>query len=119
MQALSCACHPTASELYEIIHKTNPTISRATVFRVLSRFADGGEIRRLEFLGSDTRYDAKLTPHAHCHCVVCGAIADVFDDSLKELLSTANVADFQVTSTEIEFSGVCPSCAEKNKHRTA
>lgn len=113
MHALSHACHPTASELYETLRKTNPKISRATVFRVLSSFADSGDIRRLEFLGSDTRYDARLTPHAHCHCVSCGAITDVFGEEYAPLFSMKNVEGFQVYSAELEFSGLCPACAQE------
>lgn len=107
------AGHPTASELYESIHKTNPKISRATVFRVLSQFAAEGTIRKLEFLGSDTRFDATNYPHAHCHCVQCGKVVDVMQENLNGILSEKQVAGFRIYSTEIEFSGLCAECAEK------
>ena len=33
-------CHPTASMVYEAVHRTHPTISRSTVFRVLGQMAE-------------------------------------------------------------------------------
>jgi Fe2+ or Zn2+ uptake regulation protein len=108
------AGHPTASQLYEIIHENNPTISRATVFRVLSQFAQSGRVRKLEFLGSDTRFDASTFPHAHCHCVSCGAVCDVSESSLSGLLNVHYINGYKVYSTEIEFNGLCPDCQRKN-----
>lgn len=111
-EELCAADHPTASELFSVIHEKYPKISRATVFRVLSRFAASGEVRRLEFLGSDTRYDGDVTPHAHCHCVRCGRVFDVFDSRYSPVLKEKSVGDFSVLSTEIEFSGICKSCKQ-------
>jgi Fe2+ or Zn2+ uptake regulation protein len=115
LQALKCADHPTASQLYESVKKVSPRISRATVFRVLSQFADDGTIRRLEFLNSDTRFDANPQPHAHCHCIACGKVVDVFDDDVTAFTSKVSVQGFTVFSTEVEFNGLCPECALNNK----
>lgn len=109
--ALKNADHPTASELYERVHAENPRISRATVFRVLAQFADGGEARRLEFIGSDTRFDGYTQPHAHCRCVKCGKITDVYDSELISVLGSRKVAGYEVFSAELEFNGVCPECS--------
>jgi len=112
-QALSCADHPTASQLYEYVRVEHPNISRATVFRVLSQFADSGKIRRLELLDSDTRFDARSYPHAHMHCVNCGRVIDVLTDEFNDVLTRDNVNGFTVYSCEMEFSGCCKDCAEK------
>lgn len=111
MDALRRADHPTASELYKKVNAENPKVSRATVFRVLSQFADCGEVRRLEFIDSDTRYDAYMQPHAHCRCVKCGKIVDVYDEKLTPVLSETNVAGYKVFSAELDFNGVCPDCS--------
>lgn len=110
MNALMQADHPTASELYERIREDNPHLSRATVFRVLGQFADDGVVRRLNLLGSDTRFDARTAPHAHCHCVRCGRVTDVFAEDFAPVMNSDGVAGYKVLSTEIEFSGICPDC---------
>jgi Fe2+ or Zn2+ uptake regulation protein len=105
--------HPTASELYESIHKTHPKISRATVFRILGQFADSGKIRRIELLGSDTRFDANMKPHAHCHCIKCGRVEDVWINDFDYVLSEKQVNDFKILSVNIEFNGLCSMCQNK------
>lgn len=112
--ALMLADHPTASELYESIREENPHLSRATVFRVLGQFADDGVVRRLNLLGSDTRFDARTAPHAHCHCVRCGRVTDVFDENIAGMLGAVDCAGYKILSTEVEFSGVCPQCLNKD-----
>lgn len=111
--ALMQADHPTASELYEEVRCSNPHISRATVFRVLGQFADDGIVRRLNLLGSDTRFDARTAPHAHCHCVRCGKVTDVFEGDFAPVLSAKSVAGYEVLSAEVEFNGLCPQCSGK------
>ena len=108
--ALMLADHPTASELYEKIREDNPRLSRATVFRVLGQFAEDGVVRKLNLLGSDTRFDARTAPHAHCHCVRCGRVTDVFAEDFVPVMNSDGVAGYKVLSTEIEFSGICPDC---------
>ena len=58
-------CHPTAAMVYEHVHRDHPTISRSTVYRVLSRMAEEGKILRLDLAGGDSRYDGRLQPHSH------------------------------------------------------
>lgn len=114
LSALMQADHPTASELYESIREDNPHLSRATVFRVLGQFADDGVVRRLNLLGSDTRFDARTTPHAHCHCVRCGRVTDVFEGDFTPALGMAEIAGYKIYSAEIEFNGICPDCARQD-----
>lgn len=111
--ALERADHPTASQLYEFIKGEHPNISRATVFRVLSQFADCGKIRRIELIDSDTRFDARPYAHAHLHCDSCGRIVDVLGDEFDGVLKLKSFNGFEVSSCELEFYGRCPNCCEK------
>ena len=43
--ALTMLNHPTATEVYAWVHERHPTVSRATVFRVLGGFAAIGRGR--------------------------------------------------------------------------
>lgn len=113
LNELACADHPTASQLYEIVRQNHPNISRATVFRVLSQFAESGKIKKIELLGSDTRFDARCYPHAHMHCVGCGKIIDVLTDEFDQVLNLKDFKGFKIHTCEIEFSGLCAECDEE------
>ena len=110
MDALRCADHPTATELYETVKAENPSISRGTVFRVLSQFAQSGEITKLCFADSPARFDARLTPHAHAHCIYCGKVFDVFDEELSSALHKKQAGGFEIYNASLDFSGCCPDC---------
>ncbi len=111
-EALCVLGHPTATEVYEYLHRDNPTISRGTVFRVLGGFAESGRARRLHLSGSDERFDATLTPHFHARCRRCGRVRDVFLPELNKALDGFEAEDFIVDSFEAEFGGLCRDCAE-------
>ena len=110
MDALRCADHPTATELYATVRAENPSISRGTVFRVLSQFAQSGEVLKLSFSDSPARFDARLCAHAHARCIYCGKVFDVFDEDLSPAFAKKSSGGFEIYSASLEFSGCCPDC---------
>lgn len=108
--ALCALGHPTATEVYAYVRAHGSTVSRGTVFRVLAGFADEGRIRRLFFSGSDLRYDATLTPHAHAHCTVCGKVTDV---PLPEAFDKVVLDGFEIGGLEAAWNGRCADCARR------
>lgn len=111
--ALAMADHPTANELYFALHDKYPKISKATVFRVLAHASENGTVRRIDLKGEDARYDADLRSHAHMHCLKCGRVFDLSPSQFAEILNIKQISDFAVTSCELEFTGVCGGCREK------
>ncbi len=107
-----CADHPTATELYEIVRRDNPTISRGTLFRVLAQFADSGKIKKLSFADNSARFDAKITPHAHARCLLCGRIFDVSDGDIAGVLGKKNIGEFEIYSAALDFTGCCRNCKD-------
>ena len=116
MEALACADHPTATELYETLKEKYPALSRGTVFRVLSQFADEGKISRLGSADGSVRYDAGKIPHAHAQCLRCGKIRDLFGDEYAAILNTKLPDGFTVYSSRIEYLGLCGACAESGNN---
>ena len=57
--------HPTAAMVYSEVHRAHPTISRSTVYRVLSQMAAEGACLRLGLAGGDDRYDGDTSRHSH------------------------------------------------------
>lgn len=110
--ALCEADHPTATELYEALTEREPKISRGTVFRVLGQFADSGKINRVGLPDGPARFDAKLYPHAHAHCAVCGRVFDVADDEISAVLNKQTVEGFTVYGARVEITGICKNCKQ-------
>ncbi|MCD8286632.1 MAG: transcriptional repressor [Clostridia bacterium] len=115
MEALKGADHPTATELCEIVQAENPGISRATVFRDLSLFAEEGSVQKVTLSDGEARFDANIKPHAHAKCVCCGRIYDVFEDKVSFMLGEEDLGGFEIYSATIEFSVKCPACIAAEK----
>ena len=115
--ALKALDHPTATEVYGYVREQNPTVSHATVFRVLGGFADHGKARELRAAGSEVRYDYNVTPHYHARCECCGKVADVelpWRERLPKVL-TKEGEGFTVEGYSVEFIGLCPKCQRNKK----
>ena len=69
--------HPSAGMVYEAVAEKFPSISRATVYRILAEAAEEGKIQRLKLVDANDRYDFTLGKHYHIVCEKCGAVADV------------------------------------------
>ena len=75
-------CHPTATGLYEIVRRQLPKVSLGTVYRNLELLARMGTIRKLEFSGTEARFDGDIGRHDHIRCVRCDRVDDVGGDPL-------------------------------------
>ena len=112
--ALTILDHPTATEVYGYVHENYPTVSRATVFRVLGGFAAHGRALELKVAGNEVRYDYNVEPHYHAHCEKCGRVADVTATGIPVGgLSVTAGAGFQVRGYSVEFFGTCKNCQEE------
>lgn len=113
--ALTELNHPTATAVYNYIHAENPSVSRATVFRVLKQAEENGSIARLSFSGGEDRFDYNPAPHYHIRCNICRKICDVKMSLLQSPESAVEDAcGFIILSHELEFKGICPECAKKS-----
>ena len=101
--------HPTAPMLYEEIHRSYPSISRSTVYRVLGQMAEEGEVLRLGIAGSENRYDGTTADHSHIRCRVCGRVDDL---PATEITALYDNAGYLVETCAVAYSGVCPHCRE-------
>ena len=110
-EALKTLDHPTATEVYGYVHETNPTVSRATVFRVLGGFAGAGRALELRLAGNEVRYDYNVAKHCHARCTGCGKVADVEVKGLSpEAIKAVATSGFEIEGYAIEFYGKCEDC---------
>lgn len=105
--------HPTADEVYELVVQSLPTISKATVYRILNALADEGAIRKVRVPGSADRYDFKLSPHSHIRCTSCGRIDDVSSLFSPDKSWISESEGYLVTGCVMSFEGICPACQNK------
>jgi len=77
--------HPPADEIYKRVRRRLPRISLGTVYRNLDLLAEHGMIRKLEFAGSQRRFDGKTDNHYHVRCTACGRVEDAPLDPMTGL----------------------------------
>ena len=103
--------HPTIEEIYALINKEHPSISKTTVYRNLRQLAGEGIILRVSLPDGLERYDGNPQLHYHFDCRECGRIYDVDTPPLTEINSTVEqMHGFTVSSHEVVFSGSCLDC---------
>jgi len=101
--------HPTAEEVYEIIHEKHPHISFATIYRNLNLLAEQGEITRLHMPEGPDHYDFTVNPHYHFLCKKCPRIMDVDVPYAPDF----NVFFTDAATTEshiLTLIGTCENC---------
>ena len=112
LEALSTlANHPTADAVYERVHADHPSISKATVYRLLGKMADSDQIARVRINNGADHFDHQTFPHYHVRCTNCGSV----DDVVIPLFSAADEMAAQATSytnitSSLQFDGLCPAC---------
>ncbi len=106
--------HPTAHEVYEYIHKTHPSVGKATVYRNLNLLVDEGKLKRVFAIDGPDHYDSTIEVHQHLECKVCKKIIDVSlsinDDNFVDVEKQTGFSDID---RNIIITGICPECLEK------
>ena len=105
--------HPTAAAVRQRVRAGFPTISVATVYRILESLEREGLARRVSDTGAAARFDANLTPHQHLVCRVCGCIVDHQGSACAVPLPEAPIPGFTVEELDIRLVGVCDRCKRK------
>ena len=112
--------HPAADEIYERVRKRLPRISLGTVYRNLDVLCELGEIQRLELSGAMKRYDGIPKKHYHIRCVGCDRVDDAPIAPLNTLEDDLyGTTVFDIIGHNLEFTGLCPRCAEQRNLRQA
>jgi Fe2+ or Zn2+ uptake regulation protein len=105
------ASHPTADDLYRVVKRRHPMISRNTVYYTLGVLRRTGLVREVNIGHEGARFDANMSLHHHLICLHCRQIQDVMDETLDRL--TVSQCDFQVLGHRVEFQGYCADCRRK------
>ena len=101
--------HPTAEMVCAEVARVDPSIGRATVYRILNSYVSSGTAIKVPVYDGADRYDITVMPHSHAKCRKCGQVIDV---STSGALPTVSDADgFLVESMAVLYYGVCRTCS--------
>ncbi len=107
--------HPDAQSIYEHLHETHPSVSRATVYRVLAHLAEQGRILRIPNPSGADAYDFNTTDHAHLVCRGCGRTVDV-EGVPPEIAVPPTSAHYRVEGYSLIFRGLCEDCLQSDQN---
>ena len=104
--------HPTVDEVYGAVRAERPSISKATVYRVLHKMADAGDALRVPVVGGAERFDHRVDSHSHVVCMRCGHVADVEPSTIGciDVEAVQAASNYASIGYELQFRGVCPDC---------
>lgn len=104
--------HFDAEQLIEEMKDAGFPVSRATVYRTLTKLVDAGLLRRLE-LGPRMFYehDYGYPQHEHMYCQKCGKVIEFQDATLDELIrEVCRQHNFQTHGHTFIIRGICHEC---------
>ncbi len=108
--------HPTADQIYDQVRRSQPNISRTTVYRILDTFVRVGVVAKICHPGSAARFDPKTYQHHHLVCLHCEKIADFEDERLNGIdLPDVRKRGFRINDYHIHFRGICAECRTKRR----
>ncbi len=112
LQALNeLANHPTADAVYDHVRASHPSISKATVYRVLNKMSDEDQVLRVRINNGADHFDHQVFPHYHVRCIECGRVDDVIIPLLSAVEEQAAKASaYLITGCSLQFGGICPAC---------
>ena len=104
--------HSSALSVLQMVPERLNSVSTQTVYDVLHALTDTGLVRRIEPMGSVSRYEVCTgDQHHHVVCRTCGEVADVARVAADRSFLTLPSTDFTIEEAEVTFWGLCPQCS--------
>jgi Fur family ferric uptake transcriptional regulator len=110
--------HFDAEKLIDEMKRGGLSVSRATVYRTLTKLVDAGLLRRLE-VGTRTFYehDYGYPQHEHLYCEKCGQMIEFQEPAIEAALrEICRQNNFQSSGHTLMIRGTCADC---NRAKTA
>jgi Fur family transcriptional regulator, ferric uptake regulator len=104
--------HFDADTLWEEMRQEGFNVSRATVYRTLSKLVDAGLLRCLE-AGPRKIYEHEYgyPQHEHLQCSMCGAMIEFKEPRLEAIIrDVCRTQNFQASGHHFLIRGVCSDC---------
>ncbi len=103
--------HITPDDVYARVHRQNPAISRATIYRTLDFLCELRLIHAL-YWGGQMYYEiSDAEPHHHLICRACGGILECEHELLQALFEAINKKHhFSIDMDHVALFGMCRPC---------
>ena len=106
--------HPTAEDIYQLVIKRNPQISKSTVYRNINILVDLGKIQKISLSTGPDRYDYLYKKHYHAICDKCGEVYDFYYDfDMNQISDELHKEEIKMDVSKIEIHGICENCKSK------
>jgi Fur family ferric uptake transcriptional regulator len=105
--------HLSADDLCNLVHREDPGIGRATVYRTLQWMVTAGIARKVDFGEGRSRFEPAYRHPRHFHlvCNTCHRSSEFLSSDIETLLEeVATSRGFQADQTLLQVSGVCEEC---------
>jgi Fur family peroxide stress response transcriptional regulator len=105
--------HPAPEAVFQRVRGDLPSVSLATVYKVLASLEAAGLASRVGVPGDANRYDANRAPHHHLICTRCGNVADHEDPRLAPALPR-DLGGFVPSEARVQILGLCARCRARH-----
>jgi Fur family transcriptional regulator, ferric uptake regulator len=111
--------HLSAEDVYKLLLQENLDIGLATVYRVLTQFAQAGLLTRQNFETGKSVFELNEGEHHdHLVCVQCGKVVEFFDEEIeRRQKEIAEKLGFDLQAHALSLYGLCkqPECNKRRK----
>jgi len=109
--------HVTAEELCAAVHRADPSIGQATVFRTVKLLEEAGLARAACRDEGPRRFEHAYLHEHHDHlvCVECGAIVEFSEETIERSQEAVfRKYGFEPRGHSLELRGLCPDCRRRS-----
>src|SRR5205823_8375608 len=105
--------HVSAEELSDLVHREDPRIGRATVYRTLQWMVTAGVARKVHFGEGRARFEPSYRHPRHFHliCTSCHRSSEFLSSDVEAFVEEiANARRFTAAQTVVQIYGTCDEC---------
>ena len=104
--------HINIDDLYSSMLKKFPSISLATIYKNVNSMVEKFFISEVKIPNEKSVYELVKEEHSHLVCGSCKNIEDVIIDTSSVLKELSTISTFNVTNTNVVFTGLCKKCSK-------
>jgi Fur family ferric uptake transcriptional regulator len=110
--------HLSADDLVAVVHRLDPRIGRATVYRTLRWMVGAGIAQKVDFGEGRSRFEPSYRHPRHFHliCTTCHRSSEFLSSDVESLVEEiATSRSFAVTRSIVQIHGTCEECRTGKK----
>ena len=105
--------HLSADDLSDLVHREDPGVGRATVYRTLQWMVDAGIARKVDFGEGRSRFEPSYRHPRHFHliCTNCHRSSEFLSSDVEALMEEIAAArSFATKQAVVQIYGTCEEC---------